>query len=399
MKPLALWVLIAAMGMGVVAGHAQGTFFKNRAPLGPEPVSRLEDLPTASWNDLAAYAAQKVGFDRLAAGALDEWFSYSNCDQFQKDRLNPQQMASHRETTKSAVIGRAVPTRLRLPVSISLGTFDASRQGLNVAALRRGGTVARVSGDMACRSARAMQGLNQLPANMEIQLGEDAPWYPAISGDSAFADKILKEAGGQGLKGELVVDLTSGLEARAPTELPYRVIARPVALFLFLDEDRTKFVAALGRAAPGSEQRRPPPPSPQPKESTAAPAPAVTSASSSTSPAAAPAASPLPDGIEGRVENVVDTGTLLVGGQQVPLFGIVGLGSPYDSALMKIIRDQGGVAKCSRRGDRYLCKVGEYDVALIALYNGGARAAADAPQEYLDGQARAAAQQLGIHRR
>lgn len=389
MRSLPLWVCAAVLAASVASSHAQGTFFKNRVPLGPEPVTRLEDVPAASWSDLAIYSGQRLGVNRLASATLDEWSSYANCEQFQKDRSNPQQLAANRDAMRTAIAARAVPQRVRLFMDVSVRDFDARRLGLNVMPLRKGDGVGGASGDTACRNIRNMSGLTQLPTYIEIRLSDDTPWYPAVSGDAAFAEKTLKELGGRNLRGDLVVELTGVADSPRSNVPSGRIMARPIALFLFLDDERTKLVAALGRAAPGAEQRRPAVVAPSAAKEAAVPASVAPPASSA----------PPPDIVEGRVEAVPDTATLTINGQAVPLFGISGFGNPYDGHLLKIIGDLGGAVKCTRRGDRYVCIVGGYDIAVIALHNGGARALADAPAEYLDVQAKAAAQQIGVHKR
>lgn len=99
---------------------------------------------------------------------------------------------------------------------------------------------------------------------------------------------------------------------------------------------------------------------------------------------------------------VLDTANLIVEGRQVPLFGVVGLGSPYDKQMASYIAAQGGAVDCVSRANRYVCTTtSDFDVAQAALFNGGARAAPDAPPVYLHQQDLARAAHRGIwgHRR
>lgn len=100
--------------------------------------------------------------------------------------------------------------------------------------------------------------------------------------------------------------------------------------------------------------------------------------------------------------HVLDTANLVVAGRQVPLFGIVGLGSPYDKQMASYIAAQGGAVDCVPQANRYVCTTASgFDVAQAALFNGGARAAPDAPPDYLHQQDLARAAHRGIwgHRR
>ena len=101
-----------------------------------------------------------------------------------------------------------------------------------------------------------------------------------------------------------------------------------------------------------------------------------------------PPASPT-DSIEGSAE-VVTTSLIEVGGQKVALFGVAGEGGGYAEQLQTIINFQGGTLHCLRKDQTYVCKLPTgIDIALSALFNGGARPTDDAPDAYQN-QARAA---------
>jgi hypothetical protein len=96
-----------------------------------------------------------------------------------------------------------------------------------------------------------------------------------------------------------------------------------------------------------------------------------------------------PDTIDGKA-TVVTTGDLQVNGQDVVLAGVQGEGSPYVEQLQKLISGQGGSVHCVRLAAGYQCKMSNgLDVALSALFNGGARPTPDAPDTYQN-QAKAA---------
>ncbi len=111
----------------------------------------------------------------------------------------------------------------------------------------------------------------------------------------------------------------------------------------------------------------------------------------------APPPAPVPAAISGPTQ-VLDTANLMVGGKVVALFGVVGLGAPYDSQLGSYIQNQGGTVTCQPRdnGKAVCVTVSGFDLAKAALRNGGARAAADAPPDYLAQQDQAKANHAGI---
>jgi|GEM_PF-2896117 hypothetical protein len=97
----------------------------------------------------------------------------------------------------------------------------------------------------------------------------------------------------------------------------------------------------------------------------------------------------LPDAVDGPA-TVVTTSSLQVAGQPVTLANITGESGPFAQQLQSIIDGQGGEVHCARQDQAYLCTLPSgIDIALSALYNGGARPTADAPQPYQN-QAKAA---------
>ena len=112
---------------------------------------------------------------------------------------------------------------------------------------------------------------------------------------------------------------------------------------------------------------------------------------------APPPAPPLPAAISGPVR-VLNTGNIVVGTKTVALFGVIGLGAPYDVQLNRYIQDQGGTATCQPKDNgKWMCTTDAgYDVAQGALLNGQARAAPDAPPDYLEQQDQAKAKHVGI---
>ncbi len=79
---------------------------------------------------------------------------------------------------------------------------------------------------------------------------------------------------------------------------------------------------------------------------------------------------------------IVDTATLSFRDRLVHLLGVAGEGSQFARDMANYI---GGREVTCRPADvsnsQYRCRVGEYDLAEVVLFNGGARAAPDAPAE------------------
>lgn len=102
--------------------------------------------------------------------------------------------------------------------------------------------------------------------------------------------------------------------------------------------------------------------------------------------------------ISGVPERLLDTGTILMNGQTISLFGIVPITDPHHVALLtNFIAAHGRKLECDPQGVHYICKTAShYDVATVALSNGGARVAADATSEYRHFEEEARQKRLGI---
>ena len=82
---------------------------------------------------------------------------------------------------------------------------------------------------------------------------------------------------------------------------------------------------------------------------------------------------------------VQDTATLVADGQTYRLDGIIGLGAPYAQQLQGYIQSNGDMVTCMTQGadGYYTCALADgTDLAKVALVNGAARVAADAPDVY-----------------
>jgi hypothetical protein len=82
---------------------------------------------------------------------------------------------------------------------------------------------------------------------------------------------------------------------------------------------------------------------------------------------------------------VQDTATLASAGKTYVLDGVVGFPAPYSAGLQSYISSNGDSVTCSPQGgaDNYICLLPDgTDVAKVALVNGAARVASDAPDAY-----------------
>jgi endonuclease YncB( thermonuclease family) len=114
-----------------------------------------------------------------------------------------------------------------------------------------------------------------------------------------------------------------------------------------------------------------------------------------------PRLAPAPDlpGSVAGVTQVVDTATLTVDGQNVPLDGIKGESGIYAAKLQAMINSQGGQVKCALQGQAYTCTLPDgTDIARAGLFNGGAQLADDASNDYRAQAASAQAAHRGIWR-
>jgi hypothetical protein len=99
-------------------------------------------------------------------------------------------------------------------------------------------------------------------------------------------------------------------------------------------------------------------------------------------PDAAASVPELPEAISGPA-TVVDTATLTVNGQKVPLFGIEGETGVLADQLQDLITATGPNVTCQPHELTYVCTLPNgTDVARAALYNGAARPGQDASDDY-----------------
>jgi endonuclease YncB( thermonuclease family) len=97
---------------------------------------------------------------------------------------------------------------------------------------------------------------------------------------------------------------------------------------------------------------------------------------------------------------IIDTDLVEVAGRRIKLHGIQGVGGPWPREFRLLLAQEGlqdREAECQRMDDTsYRCIVGDFDLAVIAIWNGAARAMPGAPADYLRNQADAQGQRKGI---
>ncbi|MDQ4061976.1 MAG: PBP1A family penicillin-binding protein [Pseudomonadota bacterium] len=124
--------------------------------------------------------------------------------------------------------------------------------------------------------------------------------------------------------------------------------------------------------------------------SSAAPSPGLVSSLLGLSPTAGP--------LRGAAQ-VRDTGTLEIGGQVVRLEGVEGEGGRFARDLARFLRNREIVCEPAGAGDAHRCVFDGEDLSEIVIFNGGARATADAPPNLRAAEERARRSRLGVWRR
>jgi len=125
-----------------------------------------------------------------------------------------------------------------------------------------------------------------------------------------------------------------------------------------------------------------------PKGTAALPAPAE----QSSSPNSADPASAIVTG----VPEVIDPSTLRIHGKVVRLFGVERVRGGRGEALARYVRGRDVICRPAPKPDAYRCRVGERDLSIVVLYNGGGRVSAEATPDLLAAEKHARAERIGI---
>lgn len=104
--------------------------------------------------------------------------------------------------------------------------------------------------------------------------------------------------------------------------------------------------------------------------------------------------------VAGPLERLIDTGTVVVAGQTLKIYGIRPINDPqHVNLLAAFVRENGNQLTCEPRNGLYTCRTASgHDLAAVVLANGGARAAREAPPEYRQYEAEAKKKRLGVWR-
>ena len=122
---------------------------------------------------------------------------------------------------------------------------------------------------------------------------------------------------------------------------------------------------------------------------------AVSGLAAIVAPMPEPEPEPVSVALEGLPE-VLDTGTLVIAGQVIRLLGVEGEDGAPAIGLRGYIGSR--TVFCLPAGERYRCRMGDFDLSQVVLYNGGGRASADAPDALREAEARARSAKVGIWR-
>jgi endonuclease YncB( thermonuclease family) len=112
-------------------------------------------------------------------------------------------------------------------------------------------------------------------------------------------------------------------------------------------------------------------------------------------PSAAVTPAPAEEEVMRGVPDVVDTGTLRIGGREVRLAGIIGMPGEFVSAMVQWIDGREAVCE-ARESETWQCRIGGRDLSELVLSNGGGRAATDASAELRRAERAARNARLGI---
>ena len=123
-----------------------------------------------------------------------------------------------------------------------------------------------------------------------------------------------------------------------------------------------------------------------------------TDKAASLSPPNAAAAPVAPTPLRG-IPEIIDTTTLRLDGKVVNLFGVEWSRGGQGGDLSRYIAGRSVDCTPAALGQGYRCLLDGHDLSEVVLYNGGAQAAPDAPQELIAAEQRARAARIGVWRK
>jgi serine/threonine-protein kinase len=109
----------------------------------------------------------------------------------------------------------------------------------------------------------------------------------------------------------------------------------------------------------------------------------------------APAQPAQPD-LTGNVDQVLDSGALIIGGKIVNLYGVRGEDGRPAKAMQRYLKERGNQLKCFAKGKAFQCLAGAEDVAEHALRNGWVRTRDGAPAQYTSAEREARRVRAGV---
>jgi penicillin-binding protein 1A len=96
------------------------------------------------------------------------------------------------------------------------------------------------------------------------------------------------------------------------------------------------------------------------------------------------------------VANIQSSGVIEIGGRPIRLFGVEGIRGRAVRDFRRYLGHREVVCEPAGNGNDYRCRVGDQDLSRVVLYNGGARATADASPELKAAEQQARAERAGI---
>jgi len=207
------------------------------------------------------------------------------------------------------------------------------------------------------------------PQPAPVTVGLDSPTV-VDTATLKTADKVIGLYGIVGIKGEASQGLQSYLSAPADSHLTCQSQTGPEFVCLTPDGTDVAEVSLLNGAARAKED------APLAYHEQEASAQAARRGIWSSLP---------PPPVVLQHPQIVDTATLVMGGQTYLLDGIDGVGAPYAPVMQSYIANAGDSLSCEAEANpgHFICVLPDgTDIAKVALVNGAARVTPDAPDSY-----------------
>jgi hypothetical protein len=341
---------------------------------GPAPVIHVHEIPLLDWELAALYSAQQQGFDNLPRPFLSDWLGLTDCAAWRAAEHNEFAMEDQRQALRKILAVRQIPARVRISVKARLGDYDFDRGGYPAPATQ-GGMRFTIPVNNSCRGFYPGRTQPGMPNSYELDWTDDPQWAPLLAVSRDRAQQISQRLGtNRQVVTDYVVEFVSLDPQRLNDGSPAVILVRPVAMFVWVDEGREQFVAALGNVAPGAEIK------------------------ATLQPLAPSAELPTATPTSGAVISYSPDGWPVISGKVMALVGIEPLPASMRKGFSSFVAAQGNYLECQPAGQTsYRCLTRQaVDIGQAILVNGAAKTTVDAPQAYRDAEQQAQAAKRGV---